>query len=237
LLGAYTKAEDEAMTVAFGAQGKRRLNRVFDVIGFVYPDYCFPARNQEGKRKIATSTSSGAPKPERAKVLTRRPKLHSLEKTAVVPTMEKVKFIKSVEVVNLAMETIPTMPVEDSVDPVKESGPMKTTEEQPKLLSPPAVGGLLKLSTTATTTPRKRMMASVLDAVLESMKTPTAASIEASGEKIEDARKVVTASIAYIHVEAGPSGVAPVKLMGESSRKAHITCSRSTSLGDLNYIV
>jgi hypothetical protein len=79
LLGAYTKAEDEAMDVAFGARGKRRLNRVFDVIGFVYPDYCFPTWKQGGKRKIATLTSSGAPKPKRAKVLTRRPKLQSLE--------------------------------------------------------------------------------------------------------------------------------------------------------------
>jgi hypothetical protein len=34
LLAAYSKAEDEAMTTAFGAHGKRRLNRVFDVIGF-----------------------------------------------------------------------------------------------------------------------------------------------------------------------------------------------------------
>jgi hypothetical protein len=42
LLGAYSRAEDEAMTVAFGARGKKRLNRVLDVIGFVYPDYCFP---------------------------------------------------------------------------------------------------------------------------------------------------------------------------------------------------
>jgi hypothetical protein len=32
--------EDEAMTTAFGARGKKRLTRVFDVIGFVYPDYC-----------------------------------------------------------------------------------------------------------------------------------------------------------------------------------------------------
>jgi hypothetical protein len=52
LLGAYTKTEDEAMSVSFGTQGKRRLHRVFDVIGFVYPDYCFPARKQGGKRKI-----------------------------------------------------------------------------------------------------------------------------------------------------------------------------------------
>jgi hypothetical protein len=35
LLGAYTKVEDEAMTIAFGACEKRRLNRVFDVIGFL----------------------------------------------------------------------------------------------------------------------------------------------------------------------------------------------------------
>jgi hypothetical protein len=43
LLGTYTKAEDEAMNTAFGARGKRRLNIVFNVIEFIYPDY-FPAR-------------------------------------------------------------------------------------------------------------------------------------------------------------------------------------------------
>jgi hypothetical protein len=44
LLGAYTRAEDDAMTLAFRGQGKKRLNRVFDVIGFVYPDYTYPSR-------------------------------------------------------------------------------------------------------------------------------------------------------------------------------------------------
>jgi hypothetical protein len=68
------KAEDEAMTTAFGARGKRRLNIVFDVIGFFYPDYCFPARKQGLRRKMTTSSSSVAPKPKRAKVLTHRPK-------------------------------------------------------------------------------------------------------------------------------------------------------------------
>jgi hypothetical protein len=51
-LGAYSRAEDEAMIVTFGAQGKKRLNRVFDVIGFIYPDYCFPIRKQWGKEKL-----------------------------------------------------------------------------------------------------------------------------------------------------------------------------------------
>jgi hypothetical protein len=44
LMGAYSKAEDGAMNTAFGACGKRKLNMVFDVIGFAYPDYYFPAR-------------------------------------------------------------------------------------------------------------------------------------------------------------------------------------------------
>jgi hypothetical protein len=57
LLGADSKAKDEVMTIAFGARGKRRLNRVFDVIGFVYLDYCFPARKQGGKREISTSVT------------------------------------------------------------------------------------------------------------------------------------------------------------------------------------
>jgi hypothetical protein len=46
LLGAYTRAEDDAMTLAFEGRGKKRLNRVFDVIGFVYPDYSYPSRKQ-----------------------------------------------------------------------------------------------------------------------------------------------------------------------------------------------
>jgi hypothetical protein len=43
LLGAYTRVKDDAMTLAFGGRGKKRLNIVFDVIGFVYPDYSYPS--------------------------------------------------------------------------------------------------------------------------------------------------------------------------------------------------
>ena len=42
LLGAYSKAEDDALSAAFGGRGKKRLNRVFDAIGFVYPDCHYP---------------------------------------------------------------------------------------------------------------------------------------------------------------------------------------------------
>ena len=57
LLGAFSRAEDDAMTTAFGGRGKKRLNRVFDVIGFVYPDYCYPARKQGKKKMTATSVT------------------------------------------------------------------------------------------------------------------------------------------------------------------------------------
>jgi hypothetical protein len=108
------------------------------------------------------------------------------------------------------------MPVEVSVDPVEEPGTKKTTEEQPKLLSPPTVIGLPKLSTTATMSHRKRRMASVLDAVLQSTKLPTSATTEVSDDKIEDAREVAAASPSPVHVEAGPSGAVPVELVKEN---------------------
>jgi hypothetical protein len=51
ILGAYSKAEVKAMTTAFGARSKKRLNMVFDVIGFVYPDYSYPTHKQGRKGK------------------------------------------------------------------------------------------------------------------------------------------------------------------------------------------
>jgi hypothetical protein len=55
LLGAYSKAEDNALSAAFEGRGKKRLNKVFDAIGFIYPDYRYPLRGQGVKRKIAAS--------------------------------------------------------------------------------------------------------------------------------------------------------------------------------------
>jgi hypothetical protein len=80
LLGSYSKAEDNALSAAFGSQKKKRLNRVFDAIGFMYPDYRYPPKGQ--KRKSATSrkddtsaaSSEPAPKWRKVKVLTHRPR-------------------------------------------------------------------------------------------------------------------------------------------------------------------
>jgi hypothetical protein len=74
LLGTYSKAEDDALSAAFGGWGKKRLNRVFDAIGFVYPDYHYPLQRQGKKRKFVTSASTAMPKGKKMKVLTHQPR-------------------------------------------------------------------------------------------------------------------------------------------------------------------
>jgi hypothetical protein len=74
LLGTYSKAEDDALSAAFGGQGKKRLNRIFEAIGFVYPDYHYPLRRQGKKRKIVASATTAVPKGKKIKVLTHRPR-------------------------------------------------------------------------------------------------------------------------------------------------------------------
>jgi hypothetical protein len=52
LLGVYSKVEDTALSVAFGGRKNKRLNRVFDAIGFVYPDYRYPAWGKKEKAQL-----------------------------------------------------------------------------------------------------------------------------------------------------------------------------------------
>jgi hypothetical protein len=79
LLGPYSKTEDNALSVAFGSRKKKRLNRVFDAIGFMYPDCRYPLRGQKrksatsGKNDASAAPSEPAPKRKKVKVLTHRP--------------------------------------------------------------------------------------------------------------------------------------------------------------------
>jgi hypothetical protein len=99
------------------------------------------------------------------------------------------------------METVPIVPFGIIADSTREPEPEKVAErvaEQPKM----KVTALPKLLAT-TGTPRKRRMSSVLEAVLESMKTSPPSSAEASGNKIEIVPEMITAST-YVHAEARP---------------------------------
>jgi pyruvate/2-oxoglutarate dehydrogenase complex dihydrolipoamide acyltransferase (E2) component len=188
---------------------------------------------------MTTSSSSAAPKPKRAKVFTRRPKPHSLERTVAVLGMEKMEIAELAKAIPLASETIPDVTVEASVGPVEGTETKSSkAKERPKLLSPPTMTGLLKLTTTTPMTPRKRRMASVLDAVLKSTKMPTLVSTEALKDKIEDLREVAAASTSPVHVEAGPSGTKPVEMAKESlPKKPTLPILEASSQGDLEYIV
>jgi hypothetical protein len=179
------------MMDAFGARGKKRLNRVFDVIGFVYPDHCYPAQKRGRKRKTAASTSDGVSKSKKIKVFTRRPRR--------IETVDVPKLIERVETTPRARETIPAMPIEAIADPAKEPELEKVAEKVPKQ-SKMMVIALLKLPAT-TETPRKRRMASVFEAVLEFVKTPPPSSVEASGSKTEDVTELITSSTSA-HAEA-----------------------------------
>jgi hypothetical protein len=95
---------------------------------------------------------------------------------------------------------------------------------------------LSKLPTT-TGTPRKRRMASVLEAVLESMKMPPSSSVEASGSKTKEVPKIITVSTST-HAEAGPSEVIPENHTEESlPEKPSAPAPEAPSQGDLDYIV
>jgi hypothetical protein len=88
LLGVYSKAEDTALSAAFGGRKKKRLNRVFDAIGFVYPDYHYPARGQ--KRKNTTSakeTASAAPSEPAIQRGVKKEKTQLLQKKLLQPLL------------------------------------------------------------------------------------------------------------------------------------------------------
>jgi hypothetical protein len=179
LLGAYSKAEDNALSTAFGGRGKKRLNMVFDAIGFVYPNYHYPLRGQEKKRKIAALVTPAEPVPKgkKVKVLTHRP-------CYIEPVMVP-NFGAGSSLAAEAMQTAPTAqsaeepivmpkthtfePVEDKVDKAEE---LKVEEiiKMPKILSPPIEANLPKMQKTSAATPKRRRMANVLDAVLETTK-------------------------------------------------------------------
>jgi hypothetical protein len=201
LLGAYSKAEDEAMTVAFDARGRKRLNRVFDLIGFVYPDYCYLTRKQGRKRKAATSASTGVTRSKKIKVLTRRPRR--------IETADVPKLSERVKTTPPGIEATLVVPIGIIADLTRELVTEKVPE-QPKM----KVTILLKLPTTAGT-PRKRRMTNVLEGVLESVNMPPSSFAEASRGITKEVPKMITASTSA-HAEAGPSEVIPENHTKES---------------------
>jgi hypothetical protein len=207
------------MNIAFGARGKKRLNRVFYVIGFIYPDYYFLAQKQGMKKIIASTTPSIVPKPKRMKVVTHRPKSYFLERATIFPAagVSETKAVKSAKDILPTLEVIPAAAaVEVPTIQLKKTEPESfKTDQQLKLQSPPAMLGLSKTSTVPAMTPRKgRRLASVLDVVLRhsKMATPT----RVSKDKVEELEEAVATSAASDYAKVGPSETRPIERVKES---------------------
>jgi hypothetical protein len=110
---------------------------------------------------------------------------------------------KLIEGSSCASEPRCPAPVEARVKPTEEPESKKSTK-QPKALSPLKRMELPKVSKIPATTPKRRRMTSVLDAVMESVKALTPASAEASSVEGEIIKKSAEAGTTQAAVEAGP---------------------------------
>jgi hypothetical protein len=138
-----------------------------------------------------------------------------------------------------------SMPIEARANPTEEPKLQKTSD-QLKALSPPCATELPKPSSIPTATPRKRRMASVLDTVMESVKTSTPASAEALGTQSKYLRKTTNANIAQTPAEAGPSEspvearpseTTPVTLEKESVSEKSKSPAPKAPVKELEFIV
>jgi hypothetical protein len=244
LLGAYSKAEDTALSAAFGGRKKKRLNRVFDAIGFVYPDYRYPIRGQKRKSAIsakeeaAAAPSEPAPKRKRIKVLTHRPRY--IEPASVPEFTEKISSATEAEQLTLLPEVaeIAEAPTRTKLEEPKTllsetketaGAPLTEKMEETKrsaegskiseVLSPSANVDRTKIQKGPAVTPKRKRMVNVLD-VLETIKsssTPPKKTVETSEAKtgIFDTK----APEQETKAEAGPSELTKVKSLETEEEK------------------
>jgi hypothetical protein len=221
LLGSYSKAEDTALSAAFGGRRKKRLNRVFDAIGFVYPDYRYPTRGQKRKNiasaKEVASAAPSEPAPERKKikVLTHRPRYIE---PATVP-----EYAGETSSATEAKEPTPVPNVEEPIimpKMKKIEEPKATKTRTYEILSPSAKIEAPKSQKGPAMTPKRKRMVNVLD-VLETIKSSST-----TPKKIVETSKVqietfdAEAAKHQAKTEAGLSEPAKVKSLEAEETEA-----------------
>jgi hypothetical protein len=193
------------------------MNRVFDAIGFVYPDYRYPLWGQGKKRKAAASATpvEPVPKGKKMKVLTHRPRYIEL---AVVPEFRGEA--------SLAAETSVTAPIAQSTEELvvmpklpsvklvetkadKDKAEWSKIEKITKMLeilSPSTEITVPKSQKGSASTPKRIRMANVLDVLLEIAKSLSPAP---SG-------KIAETSKALPEAETKPAEVEATKIQAET---------------------
>jgi hypothetical protein len=237
LLGAYSKAKDTALSAAFGGRKRKRLNRVFDAIGFVYPDYRYPIRGQKRKgttsvkEEAATAPSEPAPKRKRIKVLTHRPRYiepasvpEFTEDTSSATEAEKpTKPTLLPKVAEMAEAPTELKEPKTLLSETKEMAEAPSSEKMEEakgsaegskiseVLSPSANVETTKIQKGPAVTPKRKRMVNVLD-VLETIKSSSTTpkktvSTSEAKTEISDTKALEQESEA----EAGPSEATKVK--------------------------
>jgi hypothetical protein len=225
LLGPYSKAEDTALSAAFGGRKKKRLNRVFDAIGFVYPDYRYPLRGQKRKgtisvKEVASAAPSElAPKRKKVKVLTHRPRYIE---SAIVP-----EFVGEASLASEAKKPIPAQKAEELTATSKAEiieEPKAEGAKISEILSPSTEVGLPQAQKGPAVTPKRKRMVNVLD-VLETIKsssfTPKKVA-EAQKAQIETTASGTETTKHQAEIETGPSESAKEKSLkteGENTKE------------------
>jgi Ni/Co efflux regulator RcnB len=205
------------LSAAFGSRKKKRLNRVFDAIGFMYPYYRYPSRGH--KRKSATSgkdvasaaPSEAAPKRKKVKVLIHRPRYIE---PAIVP-----EFGGETSSATEAKEPALSQRIEEPAAKPKASS-VKLAESRADIIEETAVKGTRVLEVTSPSaevtvlkaqkdlraTPKRKRMVNVLDA-LETIKTSSTLRKIAETPKTQSETRLTIAEAAksQVETEAGPS--------------------------------
>jgi hypothetical protein len=230
LLGTYSKAEDTALSAAFGGRKKKRLNRVFDAIGFVYPDYRYPIRGQKrknttsAKEEVATAPSEPEPERKRIKVLTHRPRYiepasvpeYTRETSSATEAGESTepsllpKIAEMAEAsprINLKEPNVLLPESEEMAEaPLKEKMEKGSTEgsKVPAAVSPSA-NVEIKSQKSQVVTPKRKRMVTVLD-VLETIESSSSTSKQ-TAKTSEAETEVFDAEAPKLQAEteAGPS--------------------------------
>jgi hypothetical protein len=177
--------------------------------------------------------TSSASKSKKVKVLTHRPKR--------IETAEVPKLIEGSASIS---EPSCSVPVKAKIGPAE--GPIPEKEaEQLKALSPPRETELPKASRVLAITPRKRRMASMLDAVMESVKASTPASAEApsiEGKILRksdetDTTQAASEAAPLALAEARPSETAPLILEREGAPEKSKSPAPEAPAEELEFIV
>jgi hypothetical protein len=228
LLGIYSKAEDTAMSAAFGGRRKKRLNRVFDAIGFVYPDYHYPVRGQKRKSTASAAPSEPASKRKRVKVLTHRPRYIELatvpefgsgtssateakeppqlpgsKELAEVPTTKELEESKTLL---LETEELAEVPSTEKIEEAKASTEGAKISE---ILSPSVEIEAAKIKKGPTATPKRKRMVNVLD-VLETIKL-SSTTPKKTAETSEALAEVSVAEVPKQQTEVGTGPSEPTR--------------------------